>query len=69
MLSSSRVAPAFEVSSKDDHNLRIRELIEAIQLLGSEKVEALRENLMSDLRNRLQSQTDSVRIQGALLTI
>jgi hypothetical protein len=61
MLKSSRAVPSFEVSSKNDHNLRIRELIEAIQILGSEKVEALRENLMSDLRNRLQSQIDSVR--------
>jgi hypothetical protein len=60
MIKTSKTVPSFEVSSKDDHNLRIRELIQAIQILGSEKVEALRENLMSDLRNRLQAQIDSV---------
>ena len=52
--------PSFEVSSKDTHNLRIHALIEAIQILGPEKVDALRENLMSDLRNRLQSQIETV---------
>jgi hypothetical protein len=61
--------PSFEVASKDTHNLCIRTLIEAIQILGSEKVDALRENLMSDLRNRLQSQIESVRSERDTQTL
>jgi hypothetical protein len=57
---SSKSLASFEIASKDVHNMRIRTLLEAIQILGAEKVEALRENLMSDLRNHLQSQIESV---------
>jgi len=56
----SKPLASFEIASKDVHNMRIRTLLEAIQILGAEKVEALRENLMSDLRNHLQSQIESV---------
>jgi hypothetical protein len=57
---SSRHISAVEVACKDSQHVRIRTLIGAIQILGAEKLEALRENLMSDLRNRLQSQIELV---------
>ena len=66
---SFRPTPSFEVVSKDTHNLSIRALIEAIHILGSEKVDVLRENLMSDLRNRMQSQIESVPFERALQSI